>query len=223
MEKIECLYCPQGLHDMCHPSEDICCCDIAAEMEMKKLASLNLEEDRTSKAPKDPEEKRPVGRPLKTEGFTDLLSTGRKRAAKLYAIQPGKICDWAWKKNCGGGVKPVTGCPGNLAKNIHHGPDKSVLNNSPTNISVVCPGCHNLWHSANDDFYPGERPEDGSEWLPIDPEGKPIKALSDCEDATMADIVLSENKLNRPINAEKIKEHYDRVTNSPDNLTGHAE
>lgn len=176
----KCLYCPQQLHFMCGDGE--CCCG----GETTELPDLNLEETTTGK--------RPRGRPMKTEGFTDLLSTGRKRAAKLYAIQPGQICDWAWKKNCGGGVEPIVGCSGRLARDIHHGPDKSVLNNSPDNISVICSFCHNLYHWRNDQYYMGERPKDGSAWTPV---GDIIHALSEIEDATKEEILLFEKELGR--------------------------
>src|ERR1700754_2326409 len=33
----------------------------------------------------------------------DQQSTGRKRAAKLYPLDPDKDCEWSQKKSCGGG------------------------------------------------------------------------------------------------------------------------
>jgi len=97
----------------------------------------------------------------------DPVSTGRKRAALLYAFPEGTICEWAWHENCGGGGIPTLGCSGRLATNIHHGPDKSTLNNRPDNVSVICSYCHNLWHGSNDTLYvPFERPKENGTWLP---------------------------------------------------------
>lgn len=96
----------------------------------------------------------------------DPISTGRKRAARLYPLRAGQVCEWAWKKNVGGGVVPIVGCTGRPAVHIHHGPDKSTLNNERENISLVCNFCHNRWHVANDKYYSEPRPKDNSEWLP---------------------------------------------------------
>lgn len=197
MPDINCLYCPQQLHYMCNPDEDECCChgkgDETADLPIEQFDNaLNLKE-----------EKRPVGRPLKTEGFVNLISTGRKRAAKLYAIQPGQLCAWAWKENCGGGVEPIIGCSGRLARDIHHGPDKSVLNNSPTNVSVICKYCHNKWHGINDKYYPGERPDDGAAWLPV---GDKIYELSDMKDADPFKVVEFELEMGREVDMDLVRE-----------------
>jgi hypothetical protein len=187
MLDIICMYCPQDMHFMCM-NGDRCCCE-------DKPKTLNLtstaKEGKVSK-------KRDVGAPLKTEDFKDLLSTGRKRAAQLYAIQPGQVCAWAWKRNCGGGTNPIYGCSGRPAKHIHHGPDKSVLNNSPSNVSVICEFCHNLWHAKNDSSYAGERPSDGAAWLPTG-EYLPLNAI---EDATVEEILVHESMLGRPLDKE---------------------
>lgn len=105
--------------------------------------------------------------------------TGRKRAAALYPIEEGSICEWANLAYAGGGVEPVVGCRGNkiTAKrrdevpegyssgSIHHGPDKDTMNNNPENVHRVCQTCHNRWHSLNDPYY-GERME-GQSFLPL--------------------------------------------------------
>lgn len=96
----------------------------------------------------------------------DPISTGRKRAARLYKIQPGSVCEWAWKKNAGGGIVQIVGCTGRPAVHIHHGPDKSTLNNERDNISIICNFCHNRWHTENDRYYKEPRPADNSQWLP---------------------------------------------------------
>lgn len=130
-----------------------------------------------------------------TREYKDAISTGRKRAAALYPIAVGQVCEWAWKKQCGGGILPVFGCTGRPATNIHHGPDKSTLNNSRDNISIICTFCHNRWHAANDKFYPQPRPTNGEEWLPIPPEGKSISPLAGMVKADKSEILLEEMKI----------------------------
>jgi len=107
----------------------------------------------------------------------DVESTGRKRAVLAKPINPGDICEWAGLKNAGGGVMPIIGCEGNAATNVHHGPDKSVLNNDPdTNLHKICATCHNRWHTINDPFYPAKRPEGGAPFLPLSGEVIPHDA-----------------------------------------------
>lgn len=128
-----------------------------------------------------------VGRPMmETHEISDVLSTGRKRAAMLYPIHEGMLCEWAGLKNAGGGVVPIVGCDGHKLTStkggigelhqgdVHHGPDKNTLENSPGNVHRICATCHHRWHAANDKFY-GQRPkkEDGKvdgtkPFLPLD-------------------------------------------------------
>lgn len=122
----------------------------------------------------------------------DPVSAGRKRAAVMYAIAPGQVCSWAWRKNCGGGIEPIMGCTGRPASNIHHGPDKSTLNNVPDNISVICTFCHNRWHVANDKYYPEPRPADNSEWIPNKFPDQEIHALAEMIKASKQDILINE-------------------------------
>lgn len=146
-----CMYCLSNMHFLCQNDDECCCGGVTP--------NLNLTDDLI--------DKRPVGRPMKGEGYENQLSAGRKYASRKYPIELDSICEWAWKGNAGGGVKPIMGCTGRKATNIHHGPDKSTLNNNrETNISHVCSNCHNLWHSRNDRYYPLPRPEDGKPWLP---------------------------------------------------------
>jgi len=124
----------------------------------------------------------------------DPISTGRKRAALLYAFPAGTICEWAWQENCGGGGFPVIGCSGRFATHIHHGPDKSTLNNRPDNVSIICTFCHNYWHGNNDRLYiPVERPKDNGTWLP--PKHFP---LSDRRSADPGKILALELEKKRP-------------------------
>ena len=87
------------------------------------------------------------------------------------------------------------GCTGRPATNIHHGPDKSTLNNERENISIICTFCHNRWHAANDKFYPQPRPVNGEMWLPVPPEGKEIQPLAGIVKADKAEILLEEMKI----------------------------
>lgn len=137
----------------------------------------------------------PSEEPNKDEGLNDPVSTGRKRAAKLYPIAPGQVCEWAWKKHCGGSIEPIVGCTGRPATNIHHGPDKSTLNNDrETNISIICEYCHNRFHTANDKYYIEPRPKDNLIWLP-DPlryADKALYALSDIQEASKQEVLINE-------------------------------
>lgn len=83
----------------------------------------------------------------------DQQSTGRKRAARWYPLDENALCEWAMKKNCGGGKFPITGCAMNLQQARHHGPDKNTLNNEKGNVHRICHSCHNRWHTLNDPDY----------------------------------------------------------------------
>lgn len=135
--------------------------------------------------------------------YKDARSTGRKRAAKLYPIEVGQICDWAWSKQCGGGIVPIVGCTGRPAEHIHHGPDKSTFNNERSNISLVCTYCHNRWHAANDPYYAGVRPEQGQPYLPIIPDGKTIHSTEERVPATREEIFA--NELSFPVRGKDAK------------------
>ena len=100
------------------------------------------------------------------EDITDVQSTGRKRAARDFPISEGMICEWTNLKHAGGGVLPIYGCLGNLASNIHHGPDKNTLNNNISNVHRICAFCHNYWHGQNDTYY-GTRPGGTEPFIPI--------------------------------------------------------
>lgn len=166
-----CLYCSLGIHLDCTNPEDLeadelmCCCH--------KDHTVLVE-------PSQPVEK-PTEGYKQHEEIRDQLSTGRKRAAKIVMAEvpeEGMPCEWAHLKYAGGGAVPIVGCKGNLifprkgkdSVNIHHGPDKSTLNNErPGNLWAICAECHNRWHTLNDEFY-GERPPHGKPFLPIDRE-----------------------------------------------------
>lgn len=125
-------------------------------------------------------ESRGRGRPPKQDHeLEDPISAGRKRAAAKVKIKAGTTCEWAFLKYAGGGVNPILGCTGYSASALHHGPDKSTLNNTrpedvgtsePYNLHAICVWCHNRWHVANDKSYGNgvaeDRPLDNSEWVP---------------------------------------------------------
>lgn len=114
------------------------------------------------------EDKRGPGRPrLSGDEMVSPLKSGRRRAGLIAKIPEGYICEWAKLESAGGGVVPIIGCAGNPAVALHHGPDKSTLNNEVgINLHRVCVHCHNRWHELNDPFY-GPRPADNSEYLPL--------------------------------------------------------
>ena len=85
--------------------------------------------------------------------YRDQQSTGRKQAAKDFPLNREALCEWATKKNCGGGKFPITGCLANLQQARHHGPDKNTLNNEKGNVHRICHQCHNRWHTLNDEDY----------------------------------------------------------------------
>lgn len=148
---MSCLPCAAEMHFECiFPTEDnVCCCDSGP------LASVNEPAQR--------------GGPVKAaEDMADPISTGRKRAAVAKPITEGMVCEWAGLKCAGGGVESIIGCNGNVATNIHHGPDKDVLNNDDSNLHRICANCHNRWHTLNDPFY-GVRPTPGTPFIPLVP------------------------------------------------------
>lgn len=159
---VVCLPCAVGYHPECwNPTEDGKCHCTLDEV-VSHVGN-----------PFEPTEKKEHGGQIKSfADVTDLESTGRKRAAKLYPIpkegQPGypMACEWKGLKNAGGGVVPIVGCVGGLATNIHHGPDKNTLSNFVGNVHRICATCHNRWHSANDKYYSGTRPSGDTPYLP---------------------------------------------------------
>lgn len=144
-----CLACAAEFHNECFiPADDgYCCCE-------NFLPTVGLIEPKQRF--KDPDE------------MKDPISTGRKRAAIAKPISEGMVCEWAHLKFAGGGVEPIVGCNNNSASNIHHGPDKDILNNSDSNLHRICAFCHNRWHAKNDKYY-GQRPTPGSPFIPVPP------------------------------------------------------
>lgn len=157
-----CLGCRVGTHMECidpkdHPTEAnfyVCCCfDDAPTLESVKGEIL--------------------GGYKSNDQIRDQTSTGRKRAAALYPITDGMVCEWSRLKFAGGGARPIIGCNGTViyARKgkgaLHHGPDKSTLNNEPGNVHRICTSCHNRWHTLNNPLYAPKRPDAGAAYLPL--------------------------------------------------------
>ena len=115
------------------------------------------------------------GRPMSEPSeITDIISTGRKRAAMMYPIFKDMVCEWAHLKKAGGGVVPIIGCSGSVIQptkgpdkgDRHHGPDKNVINNGPSNVHRICSKCHNRWHALNNKYY-GPRPPADESFIPL--------------------------------------------------------
>lgn len=189
-----CPFCVAGWPvDFCHVRPGEGC---LSEVDGPPVAETEEAHEALTEAPDDDPAK-----PDKT--YKDARSTGRKRAAKLYPIEVGRVCDWAWHKLCGGGVFPIVGCTGRPATHIHHGPDKSTFTNTPDNISRICSYCHNRWHAANNPTYPEGRPDQGTPWLPLVEAGQNLYALSDMVPATREEVFA--NELSFPVRGKDLE------------------
>ncbi len=143
-----CLHCLAGYCWECLSLEgNSCCCGLGPGIPIQRGGPTKADED-----------------------VTDPKSTGRKRAAVLYPINEGMICEWAQLKAACGGKFPIIGCAGNPATHRHHGPDKNTLNNEQGNVHRICVHCHNRWHTLNDPVY--EEFFGTEHWLPHDPDTK---------------------------------------------------
>jgi hypothetical protein len=125
--------------------------------------------------------------------YKDPISTGRKRAAAMYPIAAGQVCEWANLKAAGGGVVPITGCVGRPASDRHHGPDKNTMNNAPGNLHRICDHCHNTWHAVNDPHY-GDRPDHTLPFIPKGTKGVDWFDHDAQTKATIDEILTSEKK-----------------------------
>lgn len=164
-----------------------CCCD---GMGYRPTGQLTLAETFMANRNDDAEPDELPSREKSGDQMKDVLSTGRKRAAKAAPITPGMACEWQGLLFAGGGVHPVIGCVSGVASDIHHGPDKSVLNNVVgTNLHRVCDHCHNRWHALNDPYY-GVRPENGDPFLPLP--GNPRHMHDPFTKATPSDQIANE-------------------------------
>jgi len=168
-----CLACVVGLFEECHHPQEV-------EGEPDYIIPCAVWLNEIVEPTRVEKERNPVGRPLSDpEDIKDVTSTGRKRAAAMHPILEGMKCDWAGLKHAGGGVFPIVGCAGHVLKkkgahegnvwqgDLHHGPDKNVLHNTPgVNLHAICNQCHKRWHELNDPHYETPRPPAGKTWTP---------------------------------------------------------
>lgn len=169
---VDCLPCAVKNHESCWlpTSEGKCCCPEAFWDGSEPITLASLTGGRMESTDGSSRDTQGHGGQYKdADSVTDTESTGRKRAAKLFPISEGMPCEWAGLKFAGGGVVPIMGCipqANKVAKDIHHGPNKSTLANFVGNVHRICSDCHNRWHSINDKFYASPRPV-GLEYLPL--------------------------------------------------------
>ena len=138
-----CINCNAGLCWECNNVLDgICCCNRASVNSLPPVAEEDEDDTKNSY------------RTYKREGtLKDQQSTGRKRAAKAYPLDPKAPCEWRGLKFAGGSRFPIVGCTSGLQQARHHGPDKNTLNNDEGNVHRICHICHNRWHTLNDPSY----------------------------------------------------------------------
>jgi len=147
----DCFPCIRNLHDACKGGD--CTCSHA-------FGTVTSEPDNNNNGESSTGEKR-SRRNKPDAAVKDQQSTGRKRAAKLYPLDPEANCEWLGKQAMGGGSEPIDGCPvadDCLQQARHHGPDKNTLNNEPGNVHRIGHKCHNRWHAKNDASYDPSKP-----------------------------------------------------------------
>lgn len=140
-----CIACGRGFHrecprkcSRCHPESNV-----PAQESVEVSEQDESVEELSGDSPRVP----------KKSNLKDPESTGRKRAARLYKINPDDPCEWRGKKNCGGGLRPVIGCYDGNQQHRHHGPVKSTVRNELGNVHRICDDCHVHWHELNDLIY----------------------------------------------------------------------
>lgn len=148
-----CLDCGRGFCALC--GECACCSENPLGNGADKGSSTDRLPDNVggedSKEAK--ENSKRTRTPKRNDSLKDPHSTGRKRAAVLFPLEPDESCEWKGKAFCGGGKFPIIGCIAGKQEHRHHGPDKNTLNNSRKNVHLICDDCHNIWHSQNDPSY----------------------------------------------------------------------
>lgn len=167
-----CFNCGAGLHEECHSIVDGDCCCGGATGE-------DIEEESSPVAK--------IQRGKNDNSLRDQQSTGRKRAAVLYPLNPEANCEWKGLKLAGGGKQPIIGCYEGKQQARHHGPDKNTLNNDIGNVHRICHHCHNRWHTLNDEDY-----EWGEVYSPHD-----SKTLATAEEILDNELYWSSKKLKK--------------------------
>jgi len=89
--------------------------------------------------------------------LVDPQSTGRKRAAKQYPLDPDAECEFANRANAGAipRLKGIDGCGKRSGSTVgrqqaRHHLDYNTLNNEPDNVVRICHSCHVIIHHLND-------------------------------------------------------------------------
>lgn len=147
-----CLTCLRGLHAACRGGT----CDCAHALNTKTVITNEGTQEVSEETSEEHKTRRKSGRGYARDAsLKDQQSTGRKRAATLYPLDRELLCEWANRRNVGGGVA-IDGCGiregtrPNKQQCRHHGPDYNTLNNDPDNVHRICHSCHNSWHTVND-------------------------------------------------------------------------
>jgi len=194
-----CFACRTGFHHECHVwwhwDQDDCCC--GGEVKFTPTGEVKYDSEDSD----DPGHREVDSGYIKDgyeaskdlADYKDPVSTGRKRAAEMYPISAGMVCEWANLKRAGGGVVPIVGCVGRPASDRHHGPDKNTMNNAPGNLHRICDFCHNTWHAASDPFY-GERPVHTKPFIPQGEKGVDWFDHDSTTKASMEEILEAEAK-----------------------------
>lgn len=194
-----CFACRTGFHHECHNIwhfEDVdCCCGGEVKFTPTgEVKSENLaDEDGGPREVDSGYIQDGYAGTKDLDSYKDPVSTGRKRAAEMYPISPGMVCEWAGLAKAGGGVVPIVGCVGRPASDRHHGPDKNTMNNAPGNLHRICDHCHNTWHALNDPHY-GERPVHTQPFVPEGEMGVDWFDHDAVSKATMEEILAAEAK-----------------------------
>lgn len=162
-----CIRCRQGFTWECETGT---CGDSSG-------SAIDPDSSSSSNSDLPPDSKRKVNK-HDDANLRDPQSTGRKRAAIEYPLDPMADCEWKMRKNCGGGKHPITGCLDGKQQARHHGPDKDTLNNDEGNVHRICHTCHNRWHTENDEGYV---------WGALQPDHSPVEA-------SLSEIAMSEAK-----------------------------
>ena len=159
-----CVNCNIQLCTFCFdPTEDSCCCDGLFDQE-PVVSLFGPPPKRKSSREINPAEPF-AGANRKSGDEIDALRAGRNRALRAIPELP-EICTWANLKSAGGGIRPIIGCTGLPARERHHGPNKSTLDNEiGVNLHAICTKCHKRWHWWNDKYYDA-RPTDGTPFVP---------------------------------------------------------
>ncbi len=151
--EITCPSCILGLYDECGHDERPPVSNVESAPVTPAVEHLILDTGGSQPALTETNEGRSLKWQKDNVSVKDAKSTGRKRAAELYPLDPESPCEWQKLANVGGGKYPIVGCMAGLQANRHHGPDKDTLNNSEGNVHRICVPCHNLWHAQNDSDY----------------------------------------------------------------------